>query len=322
MSVGTETRGIITLAFGKDRYIEMAKSLARSLVLHDPEIPRAVVTDSEDPELRELFTHFLPYRPEYGSNLRQKMYLDLYSPFQETLFIDSDCLVVHKLDPFWKAFAKVPFGVPGHRVLRAGEQDEYMDVAFTMEHFSLTELPKFNGGTYYFKRSPEAKAFFETARMLLANFKELQFKDFRGDGPADEALYSVAMAIHGLSVIDMGEGGMWTPINSSGPVTLDVQDGICHFIKAGKPVKPDVVHFATVWAETFVYRRECLRLQKLAQSPCSTQLKANLNLPEVVQLRASVLRERIPRFCRGVMRRVRAQSRRFGNKPLAGAKAA
>jgi hypothetical protein len=30
---------------------------------------------------------------DYGSGVVQKLYLDRYSPFDETLFIDSDCLL-------------------------------------------------------------------------------------------------------------------------------------------------------------------------------------------------------------------------------------
>jgi hypothetical protein len=311
MPEGTMSRGIITLAFGKDRFIDMAKALARSLAIHDPDLPRAVVSDSNDAELRTLFTDYIPYRPEYGSNLRQKMHLDLYSPYDETLFIDSDSLVVRKLDNFWITFVNVPFGVPGFRIMGPGARDVYLDVDFVLQHFSLTGLPKFNGGAYYFKRSPEAAAFFQTARSLMTNYQELRFNDFRGDGPNDESLYSVALAMHGLSATDMGERGMWTPINSKGPITLDVLRGVCHFIKEGRPVKPDIVHFATVWAETYTYRRECLKLSKFANASSGNISKANLSLSESVQLRASVLRERIPRFFRGVLRRLRRQPHKY-----------
>jgi hypothetical protein len=313
----SKSRGIITLAFGKDRYINMAKALGRSLVLYDPTLPRAVVTDSKDPELKSLFPHFIPYRPEYGSNLRQKMHFDLYSPFEETLFIDSDCLVLRNLDRYWDAFAGLPFGVNGHSILGAGSEDEYMDVAFILDHFSLTELPKFNGGAYYFTNSPQANAFFETARTVMANWKELRLKDFRGDGPNDETVYSIAMSIHKLTVTDTGEGGMWTPINSVGPIKLDVLKGDCRFRKAGRDLKPDIVHFATVWAETYPYRRDCLRLEKFARNSYADPAKADLTFSEAIQLRSSVIQERVPRFFRGVMRRVRALRKKFSNKPLA-----
>ncbi len=257
------SRGILTLAFGKPKFIEMAKALAWSLNLHVPTVPRAIVTDSNDAELAGLFGQRIDYRPEYGSNVRQKMYIDQYSPFDETLFIDSDSLVVRSLDSFWKVFAEVPFGTSGDRLLRAGETDAFLDVDYLLNRFGFDSLPKFNGGIYYFKRNAESAALFATARDLMAKSAEFKFKEFRNDGPNDEALYSVAMAIHGLKLIDMGNVGMWTPINAESPLTVDIPHGICTFVKKGRQVTPDVIHFAG-FTGSFIYLRECSKLKRLA----------------------------------------------------------
>jgi hypothetical protein len=294
--------GILTLAFGRPKYIEMAKALAHSLMLHDPGLERAVVTDSDDPELRTLFTTVIPYRKEYGSNVRQKMHLDLYSPFEETLFIDSDCLVLRPLDPIWAAFKDADFGATANRTtLRKGDKDEYMDVDFILGRFKLTGIPKFNGGLYYFKRRSDEV--FETARMLLNDYVALRFTDFRNDGPADEALYQVAMSCHGLESTDMGKGGMWTPIMAQGPVEIDVVKGLCRFTKIiGKPpvprlVEPDIMHFAT-FTDSVMYRRECLKLAKaIGASPSS-----NTTFAEEIGLLAPVLPLFVMKKLRGARR--------------------
>jgi hypothetical protein len=263
------SRGILTLAVGKPKYIERAKSLARSLILHDPHLMRGIITDSRDPELGDLFTYRIDLRPEHSFDLRQKMFLDRYTPFEETLFIDSDSLVIHSLDVFWSTFAPVPFGVCGNRTLQAGDTDEALDVPFILDHFKLTSLPKFNGGTYYFKRTPEAAAVFTTARELLDRSTELRFPTVAIGtspyaGPTDEALYSVAMAIHGLTVTNMGPGGMWTAIDSATDLSLDVSKGTCSFVKRGRLVVPDILHLAS-FCESRIYLRECFLLERLAQ---------------------------------------------------------
>lgn len=293
------TRGVLTLAFGSPKYIEMAKSLARSLLLHDPALPRAIVTDSTDPHLASLFTHILPLRREYGSNVRQKLFLDDYTPFDETLFIDSDCLAVRPLDDFWTAFHEVPFGVCGQRTLHAGETDEYLDVDFILGRFHLNGLPKFNGGIYYFKRTLAATALFDTARDLMNQATQLRFTDFRGDGPADEALFSVAMALHGLTVTDMGFGGMWTPIDSSGPLQIDVPGGLCAFTKRGRRLAPHILHAATFTGSLF-YLRECA---KLRQTP------PDLTRTQELGLRATAMALWIRRKKTGLARRLRTLQR-------------
>lgn len=281
----------------------MAKSLARSLMLHDPKLARAVVTDSNDPELRSLFHTVVPYRPEYGSNVRQKMHLDLYSPFEETLFIDSDCLVLRPLDHIWEVFKDADFGATANRTtLTKGDKDEYMDVDFLLNKFNLKGIPKFNGGAYYFKSRSHAVSV--TARELLKDYVALRFTDFRNDGPADEPLYQVAMAIHGLESTDMGTGGMWTPIMARGPVEIDVLHGVCRFTKIiGKPptprlVEPDIMHFAT-FTDSVMYRRECL---KLAKALASKSVDVKTSLGEEIGLLAPVLPLFVSRKIRGAKR--------------------
>jgi hypothetical protein len=256
------SRGVLTLAFGKPRFIEQVKSLGRSMQLHAPRTETAIVTDSKDPELKELFTQVIPYRPEFGSSVRQKLHLNLYTPFDQTLFVDSDCLLLGNLERFWTAFAGQAFGVPGFEFVQRGETDPYLDVDFALDHFGLEQLPKFNGGTYYFDSSDKAAHFFATARELLANWKELRFAEFRRDGPADEPIISVAMAIHGLGPTSMGTGGMYTPTAYSGPLHLDVLKGTCSFKKKGRMVAPEIIHFAGEYAFCFVYPRESARLLK------------------------------------------------------------
>jgi hypothetical protein len=275
-------RGVLTLAFGKPMFLDLAKALARSLRLHDPEVPRAVVTDSRDPELLSLFDIRIDHHPEYGSDVGQKLYLDLYSPFDETLFIDSDCLVIRKLDPFWTAFQDRDFGACGRRILRAGEKDEFVDVDRVLEHFGLDGLPKFNGGIYYFKKNPAASRVFETARGLIDRADELGFRTFRGGGLSDEALYSVAMALHGIPLTDMAPGGMWTGLNATSSLVIDTVRGVCSFAKAGEPVTPDIMHFTSM-TDSFPYLRECRKLEKLdtAEGKPSSHLPA----AELMQLR-------------------------------------
>jgi hypothetical protein len=261
MNSDFNTRGVITLAYGHERFIEQARSLAHSLQLHAPQLQRTLITDSNRPEIRKLFTDLIAYRPEYGSGVRQKLFLDQYSPYEQTLFIDSDCLVLGNLDAFWSTFTGQSFGVPGFRYLRKGSKDPYIDVDHVLETLNLTAIPKFNGGTYYFDRSPKAAEFFSTARNMLDNWLTLRLREFRRDGPGDEAVYAIAMAIHNISPTSMGAGGMWTPVNHKGPLLLDAIRGTCSFEKEGMKLSPEIVHFPGEYVYSFPYARERAKLK-------------------------------------------------------------
>lgn len=266
------SRGIITLAYGHERFMEQARSLAHSLQLHAPQLPRTLITDSDNSEIRSQFTEVIPYQPAFGSGVRQKLYLDRYSPYEETLFIDSDCLVLGALDSFWASFAGQYFGVPGFRYLQKGSTDPYFDVDYVMEKLNVTSVPKFNGGSYYFTRSPKATAFFDSARSILDDWRVLRLGQFRRDGPNDETVYSLAMAIHGIGPTFMGSGGMWTPCGYKGQLLLDALNGTCSFEKEGMKLSPEIVHFPGEYMYSFPYVRERARLRRRVEGKTTPKL--------------------------------------------------
>ena len=251
-------RGVLTIAYGPERYLEMAKSLARSLRLHSPQIPRAVVTDSiDDPEMKQLFDVCIPLNREFGSGLQQKLYLDRYTPFKQTLFLDSDSLVVTDVNEIWRYFEGVPFGIPGTAKLRRGDPDPKMDVDYILDHFDLPDVPKFNSGLIYFES--DAAPVFVTARELLSRHRELRFSN--SDHPDDEPLLAVAMALHGISPVQENDRTSRTPAGLRGNVTIDVAQGVATFNKHGTIVRPVIVHFAGPFAASFQYGRECYKLR-------------------------------------------------------------
>lgn len=259
--------GIITLAYGASKYIEMAKTLGRSLLLHSPSIPRAIVTDrQEDEELTALFDQLIPFKPEYGSNVRQKIYLDCYSPYQQTLFIDSDCIVVRNLEFVFEKFAGRDFGVVGGYYLQLGETDPFLDIDYILQHFKLEKIPKFNGGIYYFTQNDVARSVFGTAREILQNFERLGFAQFRGDGPNEEPLLATAMELHQQTMLQDNGTIMRTPVGLRGSFNIDALEGRCSFKKGQQVVSPAIVHFAYIWSNHPIYHREAQKLRQWAKN--------------------------------------------------------
>jgi len=273
--------GIITIAHGEKRYIEMAKMLAVSLRLTNPGIKRAVISDVPQAEFNGLYDTYIPYNPDYGKGLSQKLYLDKYSPFDETLFIDSDCLVVNSLAHTLELCRKYPVAVFGDQIA-TGEW--YMDVATICRKFNLPSIPLFNGGTYYFKKSDMTTKIYEQARKLHENYTELGFHEFRGS-INEEPLISVAMAMNHVEAADDNGAGMRTPIGISGPLEIDVLNGKCAFNKSGAYVEPAILHFSGSYAIAFHYKREVSKLKLISAFPflnralASFMVNAIYNIP-------------------------------------------
>ena len=258
-----KTRGILTIAHGKPRYLRMARNLALSLKQHAPDMPRAVVTDAPEGYFEGYYDVIIPHDPSYGRNVEQKLHLDLYSPFQQTLFIDADSLLCGSLHPIFDQYRGKTFITPGFEYISPGSRDTHWKVNFdkVFQAYPISKLPKFNGGIYYFEAGENSRKFFETARGLLVKTQDLEIEDFRGNGPPDEVLFSIAMAIHELDTqFDEGKF-MRTLFGLSGKLRLDTIHGGCRFKKNGEWVTPAIMHFASFGACHPAYARECLRLR-------------------------------------------------------------
>ncbi len=254
--------GIITIAQGSNRYIEMAKMLAFSLIQTNPDIKRAVISDAPETEFEGLFDIYIPYNSSYGDGFSQKLCLDKYSPFEETLFIDADCLVVKSLNDAIRFFKPHQFAVFGDQI-STGEW--YMDVAAMCKKFNVPSIPLFNGGVYYFKRGETATNIYTTAREIRDQYFQIEIDDFRGS-MADEPLMAIAMAINKVEAVDDQALIMRTPIGINGALKIDVLNEVCAFDKQGEKAEPAIMHFAGAYSIAFHYKREIAKLKLLKVS--------------------------------------------------------
>lgn len=97
-------RGIITIGTGAQKYIDMSIYLAMSCKLNSPGIPLALITDSKDPSLKKYFDIIIPANPDYPKGIVHKIFISDYSPFEETVFIDGDCMVVRDISNMFDWF--------------------------------------------------------------------------------------------------------------------------------------------------------------------------------------------------------------------------
>ncbi|MEM6584694.1 MAG: hypothetical protein AAF692_02965, partial [Pseudomonadota bacterium] len=113
--------GFITMAFGDQRYVEQAVNLALSVKRHMPHQKIALITDREE--------RVAPFDEQVrmedaavaGTVLKRKMYE--YSPYEETLFIDSDCLVTRDCLPQLEQMRGWDFSPVVNTYLVAGDRD-------------------------------------------------------------------------------------------------------------------------------------------------------------------------------------------------------
>lgn len=90
-------RGVLYYAAG-ERFAKEALVSAKSVKRHMPDLPTAIVTDQPVPEA--LFDLRLSLAPDVSIK-RQKMHALQHSPFEQTLYLDTDTYVA---DAIWEVF--------------------------------------------------------------------------------------------------------------------------------------------------------------------------------------------------------------------------
>ncbi len=269
------SRSVLTIATGKPLFVQLAATLARSFQLWnaDNDIGFAIATDQLDIVPPDLdWVELIPLQPgQYGSGFSPKLYLNELAPADQTLFVDADCLCVGDLRPAFDAFAGRPVATIG-RVVSRGEW--FGDVEAISEQFGVPGLPRFNGGAYYFEQGEASDQVFEEAQALESRYDEIGFQRLRGR-PNDEVLMALAMAIHGVDPLPEDGTIMNSTLAAPGGVEVDVVSGHSRLRNPlGHPdhnawyrqedLRPTLVHFLGSEVEGYPYRREELRLAKIA----------------------------------------------------------
>ena len=167
----THSIGVITCILA--RHAEEALGLARSIRLNSPGLPSVCVVEGELPNalhsaLQKCYSEVMTLRPEHSQlGWQVKNVMIEYSPFEQTLFLDSDCLVLKDLRP---AFATaglrdVAFATKAEPVQEVGEfLYACINLSQLKKHFQVDWWPQILGGGHvFFRNTPEARKIFRRA---------------------------------------------------------------------------------------------------------------------------------------------------------------
>lgn len=231
--------GVLTLATPND-YLK-AIGLALSLRVSNPDVPVAVACS---PKIRPLmspyFTHIIDEDPTLRGFVH-KVHLDRYTPFDETMFFDSDVLVFRPLRPFIDKWEKRAYAACGHH-----QTDGFscfgLDRKKILEKTGKNVVTVIEGAGHALFRKPECRAVFDMAREITQNYQ-----DWAGNIPyADEDVITIVMTAMDLPPIPHGEFFSRHLSAKPGTLKMDATKGKCEFIATNTNNKfmPCMMHFA------------------------------------------------------------------------------
>lgn len=265
---------VLTIACGKQLYLELASTLARSfqvwhagtdLTLHvATDVPHRFPTDVQNaPEIQ-----FIDIGDRaFGEGFENKLHIDSLLPARRTLFIDADCLLTGPLDAVFERFeGKAVSAVGGEK----SEGEWFGDLRSRCERFEVSSVPIFVGSVYYVEDREAAREVFATARKVKEGYDEAGFVRLRGL-PNEEPLISVGMALHGQTPLPDDGSIKADAMHFEKEIQVDAIRGTSQFVGSSDLItawgvtnaRPTIAHFNDSYAERMPYIREQKKLEKI-----------------------------------------------------------
>ena len=278
-----KTQGYITIATGQN-YLNMAKYLAMSIAINDHKRPIALLTDDQtyiSETTKQLFSHVIkmPQKVGYVGCLNKLRIYD-FTPFDETFFIDSDCLLVkNDMDRHWDKFNKSDFNLAGDKRTHGNWYNFQIEQA--IKELNIPYIVQMNSGVIYFKKNEQSKYFFKLCKELALLKTDLLRCSHRYETQiADEPFFGAALGTLSIEPVSyqLGEGSiMVTTVNARkcvfDPVCrISSLEKACGYLLlnrffAKKWIKhsPTIAHFVQLKPK-FTYRSACQSLDKYFNS--------------------------------------------------------
>jgi hypothetical protein len=195
-------KGILIYALGHANYYRMAVVLAASIRTNDP-LPICLVTDIKvRPEHAHLFAIVKEpikksiYNGSKTEYIKSKLYMYDHSPFDETIFLDVDQVLINgrKLTPVFAELKKVNITMSNTGLATSSI---WADIKEVQKLYGDKPFWNFHSEFVYFKKSEEAKSYFEASKKVYANNKIKSATRFSNATMADELSFQVAAMITG-----------------------------------------------------------------------------------------------------------------------------
>lgn len=191
------SRGYLLFAVDTENtnYSNLAQYCAESIKRTQPENYNSVsvVTNNVNRHSSSLFDNIIECAGPDGMDSRSRAYD--YSPYNETVLLDSDMLFLRPMDHIWGAMSKLDLYVSHSPQLWNGKTFKYGKYRKVFEENRW--LDAYNAWTY-FKKSDTSKEFFELVKFITDNpvsfINEFLPNTLYKTIPTDEA-FALALAI-------------------------------------------------------------------------------------------------------------------------------
>lgn len=258
------TRGFVTIATGDHWYYTIALALLRSYrSFSKAPLPFAIIAEEEN-EITKQFDRVILIDAPTRSYV-DKLRLGAYLPFDETIFIDADCLAYSDLDVLFDIFKGASdvscLGITepltdktnGWFSLLSFPRSSPDDEDVITREAAKTILPYavgLHGGMLYMRNTDLTRKVFSDALKFAGSYSKYRFHMFRR--PADEPVIALSMAMNHCRPIPYDSFAL-TCFWCSKALTLDMYKGKAY--RSDRTPIP-LLHWGSRNTKTPIYKKQ------------------------------------------------------------------
>lgn len=259
-TITEKTRGFITIATGEEKYYRFAVNLLMSYRLYCPNpMPFAIMCDQENTYTAEFDQAVLFRKSEHP--YFDKFELLKLAPYDETIFIDADCLAYGDLNEFWAYFAGggdftaagMNFSIDDKGGLfQRDEIGQYRDRVFWK--------PSIHGGLYFIRKGTQCDAIYKDCQNIAKHYDAYRWPDYCAPY-ADEPVLCLAMAANGCRALDADPRNYGIPWEVT-EMDCDILTGKCSYATEWHPriEHGRMIHWSVRYCGKPLYRFEVEKL--------------------------------------------------------------
>ncbi len=195
------------MAVGSRRFLEMAIDMTLSLREHTGHGVAIVVDEAIHGVVRDLyptvFDHVCPLPERFRDGRALKYGLASVSPFDETAFVDADCIVLGSLEHAWSALDEGDFAFLGETLTASDNENHHgFSTRSLMRSFDLDRYLKTNSGFFVFRTAKALDVMDEMRDSYLHEIRpRLRWQIVLGRWVGDEIGIGVVGGRHGLGTL-------------------------------------------------------------------------------------------------------------------------
>lgn len=259
------TKGFITVATGKEEYYRLARNLLHSYRYFCKEpLPFAVLTDQEN-VLTAEFDDVILFPNGAANSYLDKLSLGEYLPFDETIFIDADCLAFGNLNRLFDYFREADNFSCFGRVLPLDDKTGWFEYENLGEMKSrVSYVVGLHGGIYYMRKGATCRKVFEDAKAFVPDYPKFHFKG-RFNTPGDEPLIALSMAVnncHPIPFVPEAICCYWEHVDH---MTIDITQGLAR-VQQKPEYNAILLHWGTRYTRQLEYQKQ-VELLRLLEAP-------------------------------------------------------